>query len=51
LDAYQLPIGALIVREPTPAATGAALSARVSSAKQKDALTLPCIHAGGSSVS
>jgi predicted site-specific integrase-resolvase len=35
LDAYQLPTGAIIVREPKPAAAGAALYARVSSAEQK----------------
>jgi len=35
LDAYQLPTGTIIVREPQPAATGAALYARVSSAEQK----------------
>jgi predicted site-specific integrase-resolvase len=36
LDAYQLPTGTIIVREPKAAATGAALYARVSSADQKD---------------
>jgi predicted site-specific integrase-resolvase len=36
LDAYQLPTGTIIVREPTPAAAGPALYARVSSAEQKD---------------
>ena len=39
LDAYQLPTGTIIVRESKPAATGAALYARVSSAKQKDDVT------------
>jgi len=39
LDAYQLPTGAIIVREPKTPATGAALSARISSAEQKDAVT------------
>jgi putative resolvase len=37
LDAYQLPTGTIIVREPQTAATGVALYARVSSADQKDA--------------
>jgi putative resolvase len=36
LDAYQLPTGTVIVREPIQPVTGAALSARVSSADQKD---------------
>jgi predicted site-specific integrase-resolvase len=36
LDAYQLPTGTIIVREPKTTATGAALYARVSSADQKD---------------
>src|SRR5215813_7433252 len=36
LDAYQLPTGTVIVREPVQAASGAALYARVSSADQKD---------------
>jgi putative resolvase len=36
LDAYQVPTGAIIVREPKAAATGAALYARVSSADQQD---------------
>jgi predicted site-specific integrase-resolvase len=39
LDAYQLPTGTIIVREPTPAAAGAALYARVSSAEQWDDVT------------
>jgi predicted site-specific integrase-resolvase len=39
LDAYQRPTGTIIVREPTPTATGAALYARVSSADQKDDVT------------
>jgi putative resolvase len=39
LDAYQLPTGTIIVRESKPAATGAALYARVSSAEQKDGVT------------
>jgi putative resolvase len=39
LDAYQLPTGTIIVREPKAAATGAALYARVSSADQKDDVT------------
>jgi predicted site-specific integrase-resolvase len=39
LDAYQLPTGAIIVLEPKPAATGAALYSRVLSAEQKDAVT------------
>lgn len=39
LDAYQLPTGTIIVREPKPAATGAALYTRVSSAEQKDEVT------------
>ncbi|MGH8323524.1 MAG: IS607 family transposase [Steroidobacteraceae bacterium] len=39
LDAYQLPTGTIIVREPKSAATGAALYARVSSADQKDDVT------------
>jgi predicted site-specific integrase-resolvase len=37
LDAYQLPTGTVIVREPHPAPSGVALYARVSSADQKDA--------------
>ncbi len=36
LDAYQLPTGTVIVREPLPAAFGVALYARVSSADQKE---------------
>jgi predicted site-specific integrase-resolvase len=36
LDAYQLPTGTVIVREPQTAASGVALYARVSSADQKD---------------
>jgi len=40
LDAYQLPTGTIIVREPTPASTGVALDARVSSAEQNDDVTL-----------
>jgi putative resolvase len=36
LDAYQLPTGTIIVREPQVAASGVALYARVSSADQKD---------------
>ena len=39
LDAYQLPTGTIIVREPQTAATGAALYARVSSAEQKADVT------------
>jgi predicted site-specific integrase-resolvase len=39
LDAYQLPTGAIIVREPKPTAAGAALYARVSSADQQDDVT------------
>jgi putative resolvase len=39
LDAYQLPTGTIIVREPQTAATGVALYARVSSADQKDDVT------------
>jgi predicted site-specific integrase-resolvase len=39
VDAYQLPTGTIIVREPKPAATGVALYARVPSAEQKDDLT------------
>src|SRR5262245_45152742 len=39
LDASQLPTGAIIVREPKPAATGAALYARVASGAHKDDLT------------
>ena len=39
LDAYQLPTGTIIVREPKAAATGAALYARVSSVDQKDDVT------------
>jgi predicted site-specific integrase-resolvase len=35
LDAYQLPTGTVIVREPRPAPSGVALYARVSSADQK----------------
>lgn len=35
LDAYQLPTGTIIVREPPPAAGGVALYARVSSADQQ----------------
>src|SRR5215469_962021 len=36
LDAYQLPSGTIIVREPQAAASGVALYARVSSADQQD---------------
>jgi putative resolvase len=36
LDAYQLPTGTIIVREPPAASSGVALYARVSSADQKD---------------
>ena len=36
LDAYQLPTGTIIVREPQVAASGVALYARVSSVDQKD---------------
>jgi predicted site-specific integrase-resolvase len=36
LDAYQLPTGTIIVREPHAAAAGVALYARVASANQKD---------------
>ena len=36
LDAYQLPTGTIIVREPQVAASGVALYARVSAADQKD---------------
>jgi predicted site-specific integrase-resolvase len=39
LCAYQSPTGATIVRQPKPAATGAALYARVSSAEHKDDVT------------
>jgi putative resolvase len=39
LDAYQLPTGTIIVREPQIAATGVALYARVSSADQQDDVT------------
>src|SRR5258708_30582944 len=39
LDASQRPTSTVIVREPTAAATGTALSARVSSAEQKDDVT------------
>jgi putative resolvase len=39
LDAYQLPTGTIIVREPQSAATGVALYARVSSADQQDDVT------------
>jgi predicted site-specific integrase-resolvase len=39
LDAYQLPTGTIIVREPKMVATGVALYARVSSAAQKDDVT------------
>ena len=39
LDAYQLPTGTIIVREPRAAVTGVALYARVSSAEQKDDVT------------
>ena len=38
LDAYQLPTGTIIVREPRPTASGVALYARVSSIDQKDDL-------------
>ncbi|HEX9413874.1 MAG TPA: hypothetical protein VF916_10265 [Ktedonobacterales bacterium] len=36
MDAYQLPTGTIIVREPQTVASGVALYARVSSADQKD---------------
>jgi putative resolvase len=36
LDAYQLPTGTIVVREPQTAASGVALYARVSSADQKE---------------
>src|SRR5258708_36871346 len=36
LDAYQLPTGTIIVREPQTVASGVALYARVSSADQQD---------------
>jgi putative resolvase len=39
LDAYQLPTGSIIVCEAKPSATGVALSARISSADQKEDLT------------
>jgi putative resolvase len=39
LDAYQLPTGTIIVREPKTAATGVALYARVASADEKDDVT------------
>jgi predicted site-specific integrase-resolvase len=39
VDAYHLPTGTIIVREPKPVAMGAALDARVSSAEQKDDVT------------
>lgn len=39
MDAYQLPTGAIIVREPKAVAAGVALYARVSSAEQKDDVT------------
>jgi putative resolvase len=39
LDAYQLPTGTIIVREPQSAATGVALYARVSSTDQQDDVT------------
>jgi predicted site-specific integrase-resolvase len=39
LDAYQLPTGAIIVREAKPSATGVALYARVSSADHKEDVT------------
>jgi predicted site-specific integrase-resolvase len=39
LDAYQLPTGTIMVRESQPAATGAALYARVSSSAHKDDVT------------
>jgi putative resolvase len=39
LDAYQLPTGTIIVREPVAPVHGAALYARVSSADQKDGAT------------
>jgi predicted site-specific integrase-resolvase len=39
LDAYQLPMGAIIVCEPNAAATGAALYTRVSWAEQRDGVT------------
>ena len=36
LDAYQLPTGTIIVREPQTAPSGVALYARVSSAEEQD---------------
>lgn len=39
MDAYQLPTGTIIVREPQAAATGVALYARVASADQQDDVT------------
>jgi predicted site-specific integrase-resolvase len=39
LDAYQLPTGTIIVREPKATAVGAALYARVSSADQNNEVT------------
>ena len=39
MDAYHLPTGTIIVRQPTPAASGAALYARLSSAEQQDDVT------------
>src|SRR5216683_2574107 len=39
LDAYQLPTGTIIVREPKTVATGVALYARVSSVDQRDDVT------------
>lgn len=39
LDAYQLPTGTIIVREPKSPANGVALYARVSSSEQKDDVT------------
>jgi putative resolvase len=39
LDAYQLPTGTIIVREPKSVAAGAALYGRVSSTEQKDDMT------------
>src|SRR5258708_28745176 len=39
LDAYQLPTGTIIVREPKTVATGEALYARVASVDQRDDVT------------
>jgi predicted site-specific integrase-resolvase len=44
LDAYQLPTGTIIVREPQTAASGAGLYARVSSVDQKDAAVRQMQH-------